>query len=1033
MIKKVGAILALTGLLFSSSVFAQTTGAGETISNTASATYIDGFGAPQVTTSLAAVTVVSQVFRLDITPNTVSATGSFAADDATTNFTGVPANSNIDSSLPGGTTNFGYIISNPGNGNDVYTLNVELNPADAASPLSNINVYFDTNNNSVADSGELLITGWNSTTRTGTVSVAANSSIRVVVTSTTPNTVGLVRKLDLVGYRGATFAASATNERDRNNLSQVTTVSDAILDINITPSGPNPTTGQINYAVAGTNSGNQCARSVPNSVQITGATVALPNANYSGILINNAIPTVPAGTVFTGTATGSSGGALTFVVYQTAAIAPAWTATAPAAASITRVGLLILPASPVAAAANTSATPANTLCASADYALNFSVTVPTTTASGTPIVDTATITSNGTSSVVPVVQTATATVNMPSILGVAVAPNGQASLANGTVLTGNLAGAAASCTELVTGRRNPVAPAVFAIAGTTGTTTATGADRTVVPNAFPMNSTGCFVNTVRNNSNSTQSFDVLYDAALSNLPANTSVALFAADGITPISGPISLTAGATVNVVVKVIFDGATAPTAPVNGWNAVVRATSSANATITDITVNRFTTLTDGVSVEVFNNDSSATTNPATGGFTPAAPTGTSATPVGLTGNAGATVSYPLVIRNTGASADNFTLSVNGTGVPSGGSVVYYVDTNGNGVVDAGEPVATTTGVLNPSTATSNGVVQLVALVTIPSNAAPQSNLPINFTATSTSNVAVVGSIANTLTINANNALDFIANSTRTVSVGGTVIHTHTLTNNGNSSITALQMTPAAGLPGFTYTVYLDNPSGGTVGSIDATDTIISSTSATTIAAILPNQQRTVFVQVSTASNAVSIGDSDVRDIVATATFGVNGTSTASVKDTTTVVAGNVLVTKTATTINAGNEAKPRGLLLPAAFNQSEITYTITAANLGSGPVTNLIVFDAIPAFTDFKFGSITEDCAAVLGAGYTCTPEYSTDGGATWSTTAPADTNGNGYSDDAVRVTNIRLQVINAAATPVNAFANGRTITITFKVSVR
>jgi trimeric autotransporter adhesin len=1035
MLKKVGVVLALTGFLLSSSVFAQATRAGERIENTATATYIDASGGSQVTTSLAAVTVVSQVYRLDITPDTVSATGTFAATDATTNFTGVPANTNIDLTLPGGTTNFGYIISNPGNGNDTYILNVELNPADAGSPLTNVNVFLDTNGNSIADSGEPLIGSWVAATRTGTVSVPRNSSIRVVVSATTPNTVGLTRKLDLVGWRSvdaanaplASFAAAATAlmPRDRNNLSQVTTVSDAILDISVTPSGPNPTTGLINYTVSGTNSGNQCARSRPNSVLITGATPALPNANYSGILVDNAIPTTPVGTVFNGTATGSSGGALTFVIYQTAATAPAWTATAPAAASVTRVGLLILPASPVAAAANTSATPSATLCASADYTLNFGITVPTNTPAGTTITDTAAITSVSAASAAVVTTTGNATSTMPTILGVAIAPNGLAGIPNASVLPGAFTIAANFCTDPVTSRRTPVAPASFAIAGTTGLQVAATADRTEVPNAFPMNATACFINTIRNNGNSTQSFDVAFDSALSNLPANTQVALFQADGTNPLPSGLSIAAGATVNVIVKVTLDGAAAP---IGAFNAVIRATSQTNSTITDITVDRLTSLVSGVSVEVFNNDTTNATNPATGGFSPAVPTGTTATPSSTTANAGSTVTFPLVIRNTGSSSDNFTLTATGAGIPSGGIITYYLDSNGNGVLDSGEPVATTTGVLAASSPTSNGVVQLIAVLTIPANASPQTSQPINFVATSTSNVGVSGAITNNLTINANNALDFTSDSTRTVSIGGTVIHTYTLVNNGNSNVTALQITPSAGLANFTYTVYLDD--GSTPGSIDGTDTIISSVGATILTLpILPSGQRTVFVQVSTTTG-VSAGDEDIRTIVATGTFAAGGTASDPVLATTRVVAGNIQVNKTASAT-----ASPRSLLAaPTTPNvtASEITYTISVANIGSAPVTNLIVLDAIPQFTDFKFASVVTNCATAL-PGATCTLEYSTDSGATWSTTAPTDTNANGYSDDAARVTNIRIVITNPTSTPVNAFPNGTTLTVTFVVSVR
>jgi hypothetical protein len=105
---------------------------------------------------------------------------------------------------------------------------------------------------------------------------------------------------------------------------------------------------------------------------------------------------------------------------------------------------------------------------------------------------------------------------------------------------------------------------------------------------------------------------------------------------------------------------------------------------------------------------------------------------------------------------------------------------------------------------------------------------------------------------------------------------------------------------------------------------------------------------------------------------------------------------------------------------------------NVGSAPVTNVVVTDAVPTYTDFKFGS-----ASVTGcpSGAVCAVEYSTDGGSTWSLTAPADTNTNGYSDagDAARVTHIRVRVLNTGSTPVNAFPSGTVLTILFTVSVR
>jgi trimeric autotransporter adhesin len=358
---------------------------------------------------------------------------------------------------------------------------------------------------------------------------------------------------------------------------------------------------------------------------------------------------------------------------------------------------------------------------------------------------------------------------------------------------------------------------------------------------------------------------------------------------------------------------------------------------------------------------------------------------------------------------------------------VQFFADANGDGLPDSGSPIANT-GPIN-----AGSYVQIVAVVTVPANAAPQTGSattrPINFTATSTSNAATTATQTNSLTINAVNAITFASNGFGSVTSPGTVLYTHTVTNNGNENVTALQIAPAAGNASFTYTIYLDSNNNGV---IDSGEPVISQTSATTLpTAIAPGGQASIIVQV-TADPGVPVSTQDQRVITATATFASSGTASATVQDTTTVVAGNLRLNKTATVdaANTDGKVRPRALVSNAAL--SEIAYSIAVTNVGSAPVTNVVVTDAVPTYTDFKFGS-----ASVTGcpSGATCAVEYSTDGGTTWSTTAPADTNGNGYSDagDAARVTHIRVRVLNTGSTPVNAFPSGTVLTIIFTVSVR
>ncbi len=979
MFKRIGVAAITAALLFGTALAQSATPAGTQIQNQASATYTDATGQPQVATSNLAITVVQQVYAINITPNTQSATGLFGPSDPS-NFTGVPASTNDDQALGGSNDNFGYTILNPGNGSDTYTLSVVLDPANAGAPLTGVTVYNDANGNGLVDPGDTVLTGWNAGTLTGTVNVPANGSAKVVVSVNVPSSAaGTSYKLDLTGV-----SSGGAGIVDKNNLSRVTVVSDAILDLNKAAAGPD-TSSQITYSLTGSNTGNQAGKSRPGIVVITGTNAG----TYNGVLIADVIPS---GTTYVqNSASGSAGSPLAAVVYSTTASGTAWSFDQPAS-GVLRVGLLMLPASPIATATNTSATSTNTVPTSANYSLGFKVAVNGATAAGSSILNTATVDYRRTNGTTDQTTTSNQTTSFaPTTRSVGVGPNGFA--------TGN-PGTIAGYTDPVTGK-------AFTYTGSgTGAPTNT-TDVQAVPSQR-MNTTVSFVQSITNSGNANDSFALSLDAS-SNLPAGTNVSFYLSDGATPLSGNIALSAGANTNFVVKVNLPAVAAPAtgAP---FNAVIKATSQADSTKTDITTDRITALTDGLGVTLRNNDSSTATAP---------PAGTTATSSTLSVTPGSSVTYPLVVTNTGAATDTFNLSASGAGLPAGATVQFFVDANGDGVADNATPVGNT----GPISAAA--YYQFVAVVTVPANAVPQTAVGFTFTATSTDSATTSDSQADALTVSAVNNFSFNPNRSGTITSPGTLIYAHTVTNNGNSSITALQIAPSGGGAGFSYQIFVDANNNG---SVDAGEQQISTSSATTLtAAIASSTSVNLLVEV-TAASGIPSSTVDTKTLTATATFGSGGTSTASVIDTTTVVAGNLQVSKSASTATV----KPRTLLLPANYSQSEITYTITAQNIGSAAISNVIVFDPIPQYTDFKFTTL-----AVSGCptGATCTAEYSTDNGATWSATAPTDTNANGYSDsaDAARVTNVRVRITNASSTPVNAFTPGSSITITFTVSVR
>jgi trimeric autotransporter adhesin len=978
MFKRIGIAAVTAALLFGTALAQSATPAGTQIQNQASATYTDASGQAQVATSNLAITVVQQVYAINITPNTQSATGAFGPTDPS-NFTGVPASTNDDQALGGANDNFAYTILNPGNGADTYTLTVVLDPANT-TPLTGVTVYNDANGNGQVDAGDTVITGWNAGTLTGTVSVPANGNTKVVVSVNVPSiAAGTAFKLDLTGVSsgGATIT-------DKNNLSRVTVVSDAILDLNKAAAGPDAS-GQITYTINGSNTGNQAAKSRPGIVVITGTNPG----TYNGVLIAD---TIPAGTTYVqNTTSGSAGSPLALVVYSTTASGTAWSFDQPAS-GVLRVGLLMLPASPIATATNTSATSTTTVPTSANYSLSFKASVNAATASGSSILNTSTIDYRRTNGTTDQTTTSNQTTSIaPTTRSVGVGPNGFA--------TGN-PGAITGYTDPVTGRS-------FTYTGSGTGAPVNTTDTQAVPSQR-MNTTVSFVQSITNTGNANDVFNITLDAS-SNLPVGSSVAFYLSDGATPLSSGIALSAGASTNFVVKVILP---AVAAPVTGapFNAVIKATSQADSTKTDITTDRITALTDGLGVTLVNNDTSAGTTP---------PAGTSATPITLTTTPGGSVNYPLVVTNTGAATDTFNLTASGAGLPSGATVQFFIDANGDGLPDNATPIG------NTGPVSAAAYLQLVAVVTVPASASPQTAVSFTFTATSTDNATTQATQADALTVSAVNSFAFSPNRSGTITSPGTLVYSHAVTNNGNSNLTALQIAPTGGIAGFGYQFYVDANNNGV---IDAGEQQISATAATTLTtALAPGASISILVQVS-ASSGIPSSTVETKTLTATGTFASGGTSNVSVVDTTTVVAGNLQVTKSASTATV----KPRTLLTVGNYAQSEITYTINAQNIGSAAISNVVVLDPIPQYTDFKFGTVT-----VTGcpSGATCAIEYSTDNGATWTATAPTDTNANGYSDaaDTSHVTNLRVRITNASSTPVNAFVPGSNVTIVFTVSVR
>ena len=828
------------------------------------------------------------------------------------------------SALPGAPVYFNYILTNTGNGPDTFTLTNLQNTTTDDFDLSNVKIYRDTGcDGSVA--GDPVVTS---------VTLNADASVCLILEGTLPTATNNQNALvNLVGT-----SAGDAGKTDTNNWAKavVTTAGNLTATKTANPTSTVAAGGTVSYTVAGSNNGGSAAYGVDVS-SYTGVTGDV------GIVITDVLN---ANTTFTtGTLSGTSGKGTVIPIYSTNG-GTSWTTTAPAS-GVNAVGMVIRdPTSPTKSAFFTQG---------ANYSMTFSVTVKDTTA-GTSITNTANVTyATGTTAAT----TKTTTTNTTSLT-----VNANAKVAIGPVNN--------ATTENLSGTASYVDPAT----GKTWTVTLSGGytaqtDTQTLNGPVYTGDTVAFKHTVLNNGNASSSYTL--SATSTN---GYSVVLYAADGVTPLSGNLGpLAPGASQDVVVKVAVPvGATA------GTTVTLSATSTSSAA-SDITKDVVPTPTKGYSVDLATLGKSG-------------PPATDDNPANQTTNPGVTLSYPLDVLNNGNQADSYNLTV--TNLPAGWSAVFVQADCTTGAPNG--PAVTQTPQL-----AAGAKVCYVVQVTVPANAAPGAN-PLTFTTTSTTDPVGTGtdSVTTTVTVNMVTGITFVTNQTATTSPNGVITYTHTLNNTGNAAATVA--IPAQTGKAFTYQYSLDG------------STFSTSLSGISLA---PGTSQTVYVRVIVPGSAAD-GAEETVTVTATATYPNSATATASVQDRTLVKSGELRVVKTARTCAdaacatvleaSGLTAKPGDYL----------EYTVAATNIGSANLTNAKLSDPLPGYTTFTSATATTN---VTGG----TVLYSTNG-TTWVTTAPtALTTGQTIYvgvDIAPKDTNI---------TTADVLTPGQSITLTFIVRVQ
>lgn len=540
---------------------------------------------------------------------------------------------------------------------------------------------------------------------------------------------------------------------------------------------------------------------------------------------------------------------------------------------------------------------------------------------------------------------------------------------NGSVSTGAGGEAEKYVTNKVPFEINPVY-AVIANAGNCGAndTNCVANDDTGFETVTKVNvSQGSLVkfsNYIWNMGNDTDTFDITYPT--DDFPIGTVFLLFKSDGVTPLTdtdssgtpdtGPIPPSGETCPNGNIlsgdgfcgyKVILGAMLPPDTSTGSFSVTKLATSTSDGTKSNTVIDLIANIVPNA-VDITNNFKAHTsTNPESNcnssgsgcGFG----TGPESTPVETkTGIPGSTVTFQLFATNKTSPADMYQLTYSGTNfapntMPADWEVVFK-DTSGNVIT------STPTLVKHDSFA-------FIAEVTIPETE-PSGTQSIYFRALSASSGAQ-DIKHDAIQIDTSGVCLQLSppNATRNVSTNGSIDYRLELTNATNDTLTNIEITATdSSAAKFNHVIFMDTGN----GVLDDGDTVLTGTPAI-IASLAPRSTAVLFVKIFANSEA-SNGD------VNTTSFDVStlcGGSTASVSSSlvTTVVNTNVQIRKLQAAdrnCDGAIDTTPPGNAFTAdSFNLepgSCVIYQITATNIGVENAYEVKITDSTPNFTKYR-----------------------------------------------------------------------------------
>lgn len=482
--------------------------------------------------------------------------------------------------------------------------------------------------------------------------------------------------------------------------------------------------------------------------------------------------------------------------------------------------------------------------------------------------------------------------------------------------------------------RHVVGPAYHAFVGPYGLTTGTylldgrtvsrAADTQSIALAYAGNRVS-FRNTLRNDSNVAASFAL----EVSGVPSGWSCGVYAADGATPVStaGPIAPLATTELMMRCQIPAAGATAPA------SVVLTASVVGHPTASDTTTNTITDVSSGYGATFLGD------------------------PMTVAADAGSSVTFELNIENGGHNADSFSLSVPENEFGAGSSVAFY---RGCGANLSSTPISST-GLLG-----AGEEICVTAVVSVPANATSAAefhgNREVTFEVKSAGDTSVTANLTHEVAVNHRAGASFGPNRTGTATSPGLIVSDHVLRNSGNTTATA--SLPAVGGVCAGCTVQYSVGEGAPY-------------STTWSGSLAPGAELPVTMRLMVPSGE-PIGRRLTVSATATMNYGALGALSHALVNTVDVVGGELSLKLAAKT--CGDPGCDEELSADAATAEPSdyVVYDITAVNIGTAGLRQVVITDPLPAFTRFVSVSAT--------ASFTGTILYSADG-TSWSTVPVAE----------------------------------------------